>query len=298
MIIGVLFVCTAPGRAQVSATLSNNKIRIGEQVYLTLAVPAEMAGKSIVWPVLKDTINAKIEILDSVIDASGLNKKYLITSFDSGYYALKPFVFSIDGSPAETNALLLEVHTVPVDTTQAIKDIKEIRSETYTAGNNEVGNWLLKHWYVPAGILLLVLALVVYLLRRNRKEPEVPKVPEIVLPLHEQLLIDLEQLEARQLWQNNQVKQYYVELTDLLRTYVEKRFKVKALEQTTVQLIQNLKTSSINPEALQILKNILEQSDMVKFAKAQPTGYENQALMDNARGFAIMTRVVEENENG
>lgn len=283
------------------ATLSKNKILIGEQVYLTLAIPPSLSnGKNITWPRMVDTINKNIEILDSVIDlkdpAKGLTKKYLITSFDSGYYAIQPFAFKLDSSLAETNALLLEVHTIDVDTTKGFKDIKEIKAENYTFTEKvkDFLQWLLEHWYVPLAILVAIALLIIYIVKKRRKKKPVVTEPVIVLPLHEQLLIDLDKLEARQLWQNNQVKLYYVELTELLRAYIEKRFKVKALEQTTVQLVNNLKTSGIHAEALQVLKNILELADMVKFAKAVPTGYENQALMDNARQFALLTKVMEE----
>jgi len=279
------------------AAFSKSKILIGEQVYLTLTVPA---GKTITWPAIHDTLNEHIEVLDSVIDPKGLSKKYLITSFDSGYYALKPFQFTIDAVPAESNALLLEVHTVDVDTTKGFKDIKEIKAETYTFKEKvkDFFDWLLEHWYIPLALLVAIAVLVYYWIKKRKKKKPVVTAPEIILPLHEQLLKDLEALDAQQLWQRNQVKQYCVALTDLLRTYVEKRYKVKALEQTTVQLVHNLSTSGIPTEALQVLKNILELADMVKFAKAMPTAYENQALMDNACQFAMMTKIVEETQNG
>lgn len=300
LLIGICFFTLTRVWAQPVAAFSKSNIMIGEQVYLTLTIPTELAGKNITWPVIKDTLNEHIEVLDSVIDAKGLTKKYLITSFDSGYYAIKPFRFMVDTAPVESNALLLEVHTIDVDTTQGFKDIKEIKAETYSFKEKvkDFFQWLLEHWYIPLAVLVAIAALVYYWIRKKRKKKPAVVVPEVVLPLHEQLLKDLDALETQQLWQRNQVKAYYVALTDLLRTYVEKRYKVKALEQTTVQLVNNLSTSGIHPEALQVLKNILELADMVKFAKAVPTAYENQALMDNARQFALLTKVVEEPQNG
>lgn len=281
---------------EVLSSFSKNKILIGEQIQLTLAAKAK-SSKQIIWPSLNDTLNKSIEILDSVIQLDDAKKeyikKYTITSFDSGYYAIPPFKFYIDSQLVESKPLLLEVHTVAVDTTKGIKDIKEIKAETYSFGAKvrDFFQWLLEHWYIPLAVLTLIVFFIYYRIKTKKKI--VPVIPEIVLPLHEQLLIDLEKLNQRQLWQNNQVKEYYVELTDLLRTYIEKRFQVMALEQTSYQLIKNLKSSGITTECLMIIKNILEAADMVKFAKSIPTQYDNEGVMDNAKRFAVLTQLEE-----
>lgn len=282
---------------EVFASFSRNKILIGQQIHLTLAVKANSANQ-ITWPRLKDTINKSIEILDSVISIDDkkkeFTKKYLITSFDSGYYAIPPFKFYIDTQLVESKPLLLEVHTVEVDTNKAIKDIKNIKAESYSFIES-IKNWLQKYWYVPVGILVAVGFYIYYRIRKKRKNK--PVEPEIILPLHEQLLVDLLALEKKQLWETNQVKLYYVELTNLLRNYIEKRFKVMALEQTSFQLIKNLKSSGISADGLQIIKNVLEMADMVKFAKAIPTEYDNLAVMENSKRFANLTQVIVEVQN-
>lgn len=304
MLVAILWMTVFAGYGQeVSAGLSQNNIRIGEQVYLTLTVSNAPKGTFIKWPGISDTINKFIEVVDSVIEKTATNaitsKKYLITSFDSGYYKIPAFEFKLNGMPALTNELTLAVQTVAVDTTKDFNDIKEIRAETYTFSDKLTGffQWLLKHWYVPLAVLVGLTVLIVYLVRRRRRNRPAVTEPEIFIPFHEQLLAGLDALDKKQLWQNNQTKLYYVELTDLLRTYIEKRFQVMAHEQTTVQLMNNLKTSGITRDSLEMLKNILTLADMVKFAKAVPIDYENQGALDNARSFAINTRVKEEPKN-
>ncbi|HLP11528.1 MAG TPA: hypothetical protein VK177_06305 [Flavobacteriales bacterium] len=285
---------------EIEASFSKKKILIGEQVKLKFkltGVPAHVT-----WPVLKDTINAHVEIVDSVVKQAkdkSLEKEYVITSFDSGYYAIPPFKFYIDSQLVETNPLLLEVHTVDADTTKEFKDIKEIKAETYSVSEKvkDFLQWLLEHWYVPLAAILIIVALIVYI-RKKRKKVDVPKEPVIVLPLHEQLLLDLEALDKKQLWQTGQAKLFYVELTDLLRVYIEKRYEVTALEQTTDQLTKNLKSSGISYEALEILRSILQMADMVKFAKLIPGQYENQGALDNAKRFAVLTQKPVEVTNG
>src|SRR5687767_11349162 len=99
LVIASLFVLSYSSAQEVYSSFSKNKILIGEQINLTLAVKAN-SGSQIIWPKLKDTINKSIEILDSVININEakkeFTKKYIITSFDSGYYAIPPFQFYID----------------------------------------------------------------------------------------------------------------------------------------------------------------------------------------------------------
>jgi hypothetical protein len=283
----------------IEASLSKKKILIGEQVKLKFDLKG-ISGK-ITWPVLKDTINAHIELIDSVIKQTKdkqTEKEYIITSFDSGYYAIPPFKFLVDSQLVETNPLLLEVHTVEADTTKEFKDIKEIKAESYSVSEKikDFFQWLVDHWYIPLAVMVLIAGLIIYI-RSKRKKQLVPTEPVVVLPLHEQLLLDLDSLDKKQLWQTGQVKLYYVELTDLLRVYIEKRYEVTALEQTTDQLTNNLKSSGISYESLEILRSILQMADMVKFAKLIPGQYENQGAVDNAKRFAVLTQTKEEVAN-
>ncbi len=281
---------------EVNCSFSKNKILIGEQINLLFKVKAANS-KSIIWPKITDTIIKQIEVLDSTIKINDslqeFSKNYLVTSFDSGYYAIAPFKFYIDSQLVESKPLLLEVHTVDVDTTKAIRDIKEIKSENYSLASR-IKDWFLDYWLFV--VFILVVAVIIWYYIKKRSKPIVV-APKIVLPLHQQLLLDLDNLESKELWQNGQVKLYYVELTELLRAYTEKRYKVKAMEQTTMQLTKSLKPSGIKKEPLQILTTILETADLVKFAKSIPTDYDNKAVIENAKRFATLTKVKEEVPN-
>jgi len=90
------------------------------------------------------------------------------------------------------------------------------------------------------------------------------------------------------------VKEYYTELTDILREYIEERFDVAAIEMTSSEILDGLVPKNINDQAMQKLKGSLELSDLVKFAKASPTALENDTCLNNGVDFITETKAVEE----
>jgi hypothetical protein len=102
----------------------------------------------------------------------------------------------------------------------------------------------------------------------------------------------LNELNARNLWQQGDVKLYYIELTEILRVYLERRYRIQAHEQTTDEIFAALKDKGLSKESSNILLQILQLADLVKFAKQQPTAYENEQSMENAIIFIQQTRFV------
>ncbi len=281
------------------AELDTQAIRIGEQTRLKLSVNYRVDRGTpvrIVWPAITgDTITKHIEVLedsgvDTVVNEQDPGRfqqmrQLRITSFDSGYWAIPPFRFVVNGDTVESNALLLGVETVEVDTTQAFKDIKEIYELPFTWLDRLREHWA---WFAGgAAVLAAVIALVAVLRRRRRKPATEPEAPP--KPLHERTLEALAAIEARKLWQQGLVKQYHSEVTDLLRGYVEERYAVPALERTTDDLVAELKASAMGAEARELLANLLRLADMVKFAKYTAIPVENEQLMSGAVRFVQLT---------
>jgi hypothetical protein len=279
---------------KVAAILDTANILIGQQAHLELSVTYHVdrhAPKHITWPTVKDTLTAKVAVLhDTHVDTILPDKKndpYLfkqtrtltITAWDSGYWAIPPFTFVVDSDSVSTNALLFTVNTVEVDTTKGIRDIKEI----YTVPFSFI-DWLQDHWQWIAGgvVALAVLAmLIIFLVRRSRRpERPAPVVPQ--QPLHVRTLLALEALQQKKLWEGGRTKDYYSELTDILRGYVEERFRVPAMEQTTDELVAALRLSSMATAPRERLANLLRLADMVKFAKWHPLPSENEQMMAGA----------------
>ena len=233
-ILCALFVLQCVLAQEAKTSLDTNAVLIGDHIplYVELTVPEH---SSVQWHTI-DSVYAGIEILNvSKIDTIKKNNEFIYTQkinlipFDSGYYALTPISFpiQINGSwdTLRSNALALKVETIPVDTTQAIMAIKPPISIPW--------HWkdALPYAGVALGILALV-ALIAFLLNRKKDVPNEIEVPVDVRPAHQVAFEKLEALEFQQFWQKGKIKTYYVELTYILREYIENRYQTDALEST------------------------------------------------------------------
>lgn len=275
------------------ATLDSTLILIGQQAHVDLRVAyrADNGAVDIQWPLITDTLTAKVHVLhDSHVDTVLPQKDkdpYLfeqvrtltITAWDSGFWAIPPFRFVINGDTVETGALLLTVNTVAVDTTQAIRDIKEI----YTVPFSLV-DWLREHWaWIAGGLaaLAVLTALFILLYKRSRRpKPAAPPPPPV--PVHIRTLLALEALRQKKLWQQGRTKAYHSELTGILRNYVEQRFHVPAMERTTDELLAALRMSAMPRNQQERLGTVLRTADMVKFAKWNTIPAENEQALATA----------------
>jgi len=285
----------------VTAAFDTSRIFIGDQIFFTVTVdqPADLKLKLIP---LKDTLFSKIEILSgpAVDTLSAGNRlkiinKFLVTSFDSGFYQVPPVYAEMQAENGlkrfYSNYSLLEVMRVkiaPADTAAAIFDIIEPYRAPLTVG--EILPWALLAVLIAAvawGISRLVRRLL-----RKKEEVAPVKNPD---PAHIIAFRDLEKLREQKLWQKGEVKQYYTRLTEILRQYLENRYGVYSLELTTSETLDELvKTGFKKDETYQKLKTILNGSDLVKFAKYKPDPSENELHFENSWEFVNITRVRDE----
>lgn len=281
-----------------SASLDTTVIRIGEQAMLTLRLNAKdpVAAEPVQWPSIGDTLMRHIEVVrrsavdtlrpepGSNSDEIALVQHLVITSFDSGFWAIPPFQFLIAGRPFATEPLLLEVRSMELDSAAALRDIKDIIEPPFNALF-----WAQENWVpIVAGAALLVLALFLIFRKPKVRKPErAVKQPEI--SVHQRITTALLQLKEQKLWQQGLHKEYQSRLTDLLREYIEERYEVPALERTTDELLNELRVSPLAHEQQTLLGNMLRAADMVKFAKAIPSAEENEAMMAQALRFVEAT---------
>lgn len=297
MAFGVSFLVNSQ-ELKVTASIDSVVLPIGQQTKVRLDV---VQPKDVVlnFPVYGNELYDKIEILDqspvdtTTMDASTLrlSKTYTVTSFDSGFYAIPPIVLSIDtlsgGGQILSNPLALKVYTYPVDTTQGVYDVKPIQSVPYTFA--EIVPWIV------GGLLFVgLLILFIWLFRRMRRnEPIFSIVREKVVEApHVVALRELDKIKKEKVWQTGRVKEFYTQLTDVVRVYIEGRYNVQAPEMTSGETLDALKRV-MNEEqgALQNLKQVLLTADMVKFAKASPLPDENDLSMMNAYFFVNQTKL-------
>ncbi|MGZ3873043.1 MAG: BatD family protein [Mucilaginibacter sp.] len=279
----------------VEATLDQPTIRIGDQTRLHLIVH-QPAKEKVNFPKLGDTISAKLQIVnsktDTVFDQNNRNsitvtQSYTLTSFDQGTYTIPSYAFGSAGGVLKSNELTLMVQTVQVDTTKAIYDIKQPLAVSYT-----FLDWLRDHWgWVVLALvaILAVIGLIWYFKKRPKVEIQVkeikPEVPAYVIALEK-----LHQLRDKKLWQQDAVKEYHSELSDIIREYLEKRYVIKTHEKTTDEIFASLKYMDIANEYRSKLSQVLVLADLVKFAKEKPLPVDNELSMENALSFVQKTQ--------
>lgn len=268
-------------------------MRIGEHVGLSLGITLPNGGGEVEWPALGDTLAPHVELLrqepvDTLTATDGavqLVQRLLVTSFDTGFWAIPPMQFTLNGTALETAPLLIDVRGVQVDPGGTIRDISPLFEPPF-----DLVWWLRKHWLWFATGAMVLMAVVMLMRKWRRRPMSAPAtVPMVTGPVHERFLKQLDEVEGQRLWQQGEHKAFHSRITDIVRGYLEERFKVPALERTTDDLLLELRASPIAPDLQQQLANMLRLADLVKFAKAVPSATENERMLTGAREFIKAT---------
>ncbi len=260
---------------QLETAIDTTKNKIGAQFTLTLKAKVNAASK-VHFPEAKNF--GKLEVIESYpIDTVKedsryeLIKKYGLTQFDSGKFVIPSIPVLIDRKPVFSDSINVEVFNVKVDTLkQKMYDIKPIIQV-----EEPTGDW----WkYLLGFLLLLGLGFLGYFLwKKYRKVPE--KAIVYNSPIEKATSL-LQLLEQKHLLEKGEVKEYYSELTDIARDYIEEAIEIPAKESTTSELIVALRAVSskkkmkLSKETLLSLEKVLKQADLVKFAKVKPLDFE------------------------
>jgi hypothetical protein len=285
---------------EIKAELDTSQITIGDQFNLNLHV-SQPSGMDVVFPDILDTLTSKIEVLQQFEsdttsaedDQVEVKKRYLLTCFDSGLYEIPPLPFRVSFDDWDdtlfSNPMLLLVNSVPLDST--IRDIKQPVNVPISFA--EIFPFLL----LGAGILALAYAVFYFLRKRKRKEPLFTSIKPMDPP-HVIALRELDELKEAKLWQKNEYKLYYTRLTEIIRMYMEKRFGIPAMEQTTFDILRSWKQAGYSDQELDdILKQLLNLADLVKFAKEKPLPTDNEENINNAYVFVRKTRPIVTEQN-
>ena len=278
----------------VKLTTDSTNYLVGDYININYEIIAP-TNSVILFPNINDSI-PKLDFINQIplesIDDKVNNKtkfiyRFVFAGFDSGDVTIPSFSIPvrIKGDTSikfiATDSLVLTVHTVEVDTTKDIIDIKGM--ETLPI------DWKNVFYYVAIVLLLLILAYLIYRYIRKKKGVGAADLEIIRLP-HERALENLALLNEKQLWQKGMIKDYHTELTFIIRNYFEERFAIKALEATTKEIVDMLE---VQPEAQNIValtRDFLNNADMVKFAKFVPMPTVNEEMMK--QGYNIVESTI------
>ena len=300
----VLFLCfmltSLFVRAQVSVNvkIDSSAIFIGEQAHIDLKVTAGVKD-NVAMPVLAGKMLTKgIEVLkEETLAVEKLNdgrqtavtKRFTITSFDSANYYIPPFKVEVNGKEYKSNNLALKVETLNVDTLHVDRFFgpKGIMDVPFS--------W--KDWQ---GVFLLTLLLLVLLafagyiaLQLHNNRPILRHIRlRPILPPHLWAIKEIEKINKEKAVVEDS-KQYYSELTDVLRSYIQKRYGFNAREMTSGEIIERL-TANQDEEMLRELQELFYTADLAKFAKLQTQLNENDQNLLRAMNFINATKAEEQ----
>jgi len=269
---------------QPQASISKKVVEVGDRVDLIYRIelkkndrfklnphtgifPAKLTAQN---SALTTTNFEDIEITyfeDSIIEQ--VNKKiwmgvYELTPWDSGLVVLQGQRFTINDSTFDFPSVYLECKLVPHKKGQEIYDIKESFAKVPKSQSKLI--FFLKYiswWLLP---------LIGYLIYRwwiSRKNKTIIR-PEPELSLKFKTLLAIDSLEKSELWRKDQLKEHFVELSYILRSYLTARYQLSLLDKTTNETRLLLIQAGLKKEIVDTILRLLSHSDMVKFAASEP----------------------------
>ena len=295
----LLPLCTSQYSAK--ATVDSTHLMIGDHLKMRLDV-VHPPNAQLLPLVLKKKAGDVVEFLaqskwDTVSKTGNirLRKDLLLTAWDSGYHDVPPlpivFLANAQQDTVYTQNIPLEVEVPPADSVLA--DIKPIIEEP-----------IIWQDYLPqiAAVAFILLAILLwYMVSRMKSKEELPPPPPVVIPPHEIAFDKLKKLKEAKLWQQGQVKEFHSQLTYIIREYLEKRYNVQALEQTTDEILGQMKDFRLSEDLIPKMTTLLQTADLIKFAKAEPPADYHDNALALGEEFVLATKKVAqpiiENEN-
>lgn len=287
----------------VKTTVDTKEVLIGEAINFNIEISSSKEYQFIL-PDFKDTLS-NFEIIEKgKIDTTLTETKLIykqnikLISFDSGYFEIPSLKILyhlksdsskfIDYRSISTNKHSITVNTIAIDTTETFKDIKPIVDVPFSI-------WEIIE-YIYLLIAIIILSIIGYYIYKKYFKNKIkieedlpydPKIPADILAIEA-----LKKLQNEKLWQNGEYKEYYTKLTDILRIYIYRVFEFDARDMTSSEILEHLKLKYKEEEIIHNLKYILENADLVKFAKEKPYQDINFKVIELAYNFVEKTRIL------
>ena len=275
----------------VSAYIDRDSIEIGDKIKYIIKVKADHKIE-IQQPVIAESLTG-FAVRDFGSSKSGLFGKkttafwFLLDTYETGKHVISGTTVryrekdSDDWQELVTNEVELEVKSVLFDEPEKA-DIKDIK------GPVSFPNRLYLYIFSGAAAVLVIAAVVFLFLRKKKKAESAVSPPR---PAHEiayEAFIELEKMDYPQ---KGRIKEYYTALSDIVRRYLENRFKLRAPEMTTEEFLHSVRASKeLNSEQKSLLREFLSHCDIVKFARYNPETAEIEKSHGSARRFIDQTK--------
>ncbi len=277
--------------AQPKAYVRRNTFLLGEQTELIYEVKGvKKTDKLSFIPKQKKITGAKgVEIIgefqDTLIPSGKVftwQGSYTITAWDSGRVTIPETTILVNDSVLQLNALNLFIKTPKIKEEKGLYDIKEGFEEVPSS----TSLFFQKYWGWIVGGLLLILGIILYFKFRKKKEK---KAPEITLSLKEATIKEIDALFEKRLWEHEGLKEHYFQLSLILRTYLGKRYTLSLMDKTSYQIEVLLGQLNLHHSLQTEINLMLNQADLVKFAKSSPDITEVTRSIQRAKDIVTKT---------
>lgn len=288
----------------VTAKLDSVNLLMGNVTTLHLEV-VEKEGTQGYFPILKEaaashgyasvcgdsvelSADFKIDTLNLGSGKLQLNYSIPVQSFDSGSYALPKFIYVSGIDTAYSNQTYFNVVPVAVTAEDPIADLAPVSEPDGKKFYDWIPDWLLDFWWLWL-IIFLAVALFLWSMKRyGRKGLPLISAPIKVITPWEKALSNLHSLKQKKLWEQGLEKEYFTDLTDILRAYLFERFDINAMEMTSRQIMEKILASDFKDKK-DYVRQILNVADFVKFAKVRPLPADSISAYENAVRFVEET---------
>jgi hypothetical protein len=286
---------------EVNSAVDTSRITIGDRITYTLSINhvdtmrVEKPGEGVN---LGQFEIKEYKIYDPVQNEGRIEEKfeYVISVFDTGTFVIPPFPVAYfptdslsDYKLIEASAITIYVESVIQDEERQLRDVKPPIDIPF--------DYFVLFSVIGSILLIGTMAYLGYRLYRKRKETGyLLRPPEPPRPAHEVALKALDELIKKDLLSRGLTKEFYIEISEIIRRYIEGRFFIHALEETSNEILRELRNQDIEDEIRILAQEILELSDLVKFAKYKPEHDENDKVITISREFIEKTMVIYEVE--
>lgn len=243
--------------------------------------------------VCNDSVELRTSIRKDTVDlGSGriqINYSVPLQAFDSGYYHLPEFIYVVGNDTARSNRLALRVVPLKVAADDPIAGLASVSEPEGKSFFDFIPDWLVDWWWLMLIVVLAVGVCIWIYIRRRKGCPVVVSRPKPLPKAWDTALDELDRLKQKKLWEQGMEKEYFTYLTEILRVYLYDRFGINAMEMTSRQIMDTLRTNNDIRDKRQYVRMILDIADFVKFAKVRPLPDDNIQAFDNAVRFVKET---------
>ncbi|MCM1310375.1 MAG: hypothetical protein NC301_05030 [Bacteroides sp.] len=256
-----------------------------------LSDPIDSARRVVeIYPGVEVNYSSRVDTNNLGNDRLQLRRTLLIQPWDSGEVVV-PGIALVSGMDTFRSApFALKVYTADVDTMTTVHAMMPEATQS-----RHFWDWLpdaiyYYWWAFLLGLLAIAGCVAAYILHRKGGLQKMLAKPEVIVPPYEKAIAELQNLKVRQLCEKGREKEYYTELTEILRQYLEGRFGINAMEMTTPQIKRAVYATVPEKSASTMMTEILEMADYVKFARMRPLPEDNVRAFNQAIQFVENTK--------